>query len=62
MTAIATTIPITRQSTHKPVGSGVLLIGVGDRNGLEVVEQVPGIPRKLLSGSNTPSIYSEVLL
>ena len=63
MTTIATVIPITRQSapfTHEPVGTGVLLMGVEDRNGLEVSGQVLGIPRIQLSQSNTP-IYSEFL-
>ena len=49
-TAIATVIPITRQSTpftHEPSGSGVsLMVVVEGRNRLEVAVQVPGIPTK----------------
>ena len=63
MSAIATIVPITTQFVpfiHKPPdGSGLLVMVVEDRNGLDSVEQASlGIPRERLAVANTPSTQS----
>ena len=63
MSAIATIIPITKQSapfTHKPPdGSELLVIVVEDRDGLDGVEQASlAIPRQRLAVANSPSTKS----